>query len=186
MFHEAVELVFKEGTELEVTYQDGMVKGYDMSVLFDKYPQLKRLENRDFFTTGKLVGFYLIVWDDELDIGTDTVYESGWTVRKLPPFPGIAAGRAVLAARAESDMTQKRLAELTGIDQSDISKIERGVANPTVGTLERIAKALGGKLIINIETTQDRSVCVERRLTGGGASDRINPETIIETIIEKE
>ena len=37
-------------------------------------------------------------------------------------------------------------------DQSDISKIERGVANPSVATLERIAAALGGRLTIAIET----------------------------------
>ena len=37
------------------------------------------------------------------------------------------------------------------IDQSDISKIERGVANPSVTTLDRIAAALGGHLSITIE-----------------------------------
>jgi len=38
------------------------------------------------------------------------------------------------------------------MDQSDLSKIERGVANPSVSTLERIANALGGTLSINIVT----------------------------------
>jgi len=33
----------------------------------------------------------------------------------------------------------------------DISKIERGIANPSVATLDRIAKALGGQLAISIE-----------------------------------
>ena len=50
------------------------------------------------------------------------------------------------------NISQKELADLTGIDQSDISKIERGASNPTLGTLERIANALGGKLVISIET----------------------------------
>ena len=57
---------------------------------------------------------------------------------------------AVASARALSGMSQKQLAAATGIDQSDISKIERGVANPSVSTLERIAKALGGQLAIHI------------------------------------
>ncbi len=48
-------------------------------------------------------------------------------------------------------MSQKQLADLTDIDQSDISKIERGVANPSVATPERIATALGGRLSITIE-----------------------------------
>ena len=58
---------------------------------------------------------------------------------------------AVRKARAEAGISQTQLAELTGIDQSDISKIERGVANPSVSTLQRIAKALGGRLTITID-----------------------------------
>ena len=64
--------------------------------------------------------------------------------------PGQAA-QAVAAARAQSGLSQIQLAALTGIDQSDLSKIERGVSNPSVLTLERIAKALGGNLQISIK-----------------------------------
>ncbi|MBQ6239558.1 MAG: XRE family transcriptional regulator [Firmicutes bacterium] len=39
---------------------------------------------------------------------------------------------------------------ISGIDQSDISKIERGVANPSVDTLNRLAVAMGGRLEISI------------------------------------
>ena len=42
-------------------------------------------------------------------------------------------GNAVAAARAKKGISQKELSEATGIDQSDLSKIERGVANPSVG-----------------------------------------------------
>ena len=45
-------------------------------------------------------------------------------------------------------MTQKELATLTGIHQSDISKIENGTANPTVKVLQRLAKGLNKKLVI--------------------------------------
>ena len=58
---------------------------------------------------------------------------------------------AVAEARARKGITQKELAELTDIDQSDISKIERGTANPSIGTLNRIAEALDSKLTIVIE-----------------------------------
>ena len=43
MFHKAIDLKLLEGTSLEVSFQDGVVKRYDMSVLFSKYPQLKQL-----------------------------------------------------------------------------------------------------------------------------------------------
>ena len=150
MFHEALELKFNEGTELEVTFTDGMVKGYDMSCLYDKYPQLRALEDRKLFTSGYLIGPYVIVWNDDLDIETETIYEDGITVREEKLPANQAAASAVAAARAKSGLSQKQLAAITGIDQSDISRIERGAANPSVATLERIAVALGGQLSIQI------------------------------------
>lgn len=150
MFHKALELSFGEGTVVEVTFQDGKVKQYDMSQLYDKYPQLKALEDRDFFLAGKLCGSYGIEWSDELDLETETVYMEGTTVRTLAPAPNIAVGEAVLAARARANMTQKQLSQATGIDQSDISKLERGLSNPSIATLNKIATALGAKLYVSI------------------------------------
>ena len=60
----------------------------------------------------------------------------------------------IRAARSACGYSQKRLSEITEIDQSDISKIERGAANPSVATLKRIASGLGGKLQITIDFTQ--------------------------------
>ena len=50
---------------------------------------------------------------------------------------------AILDARKAANMTQKQLAEMTGIAQSDISKIENGNANPSLKTIERIASGMG-------------------------------------------
>ena len=55
---------------------------------------------------------------------------------------------AVIQARLAAEMTQKQLAERSGIDQRAISRIESGNTNPTVRTLGRIAKGLGKKLKI--------------------------------------
>ena len=55
MFHKSIDVKFLEGTSLEVTFQNGIIKKYDMSLLFEKYPQLKALENRDLFLSGKLI-----------------------------------------------------------------------------------------------------------------------------------
>jgi transcriptional regulator with XRE-family HTH domain len=51
--------------------------------------------------------------------------------------------RELLAARRERGLTQTQLAERTGIDQSDISRIEAGNANPTLQTLATLSAALG-------------------------------------------
>ena len=150
MFHKAVELKYKEGTTLEVSFQSGEIKQYDMAELFDKYPQLKALIDRNLFLSGKLAGPYGIIWNDDLDIETETIYEDGITVGSSSIPYNVSVGNAVLAARAKAGISQKELANLTGIDQSDISKIERGVANPSVNTLNRIAVALGAQLVVSI------------------------------------
>lgn len=51
--------------------------------------------------------------------------------------------QAMIDARKRCNMTQKELAERTGIDQSDISKIETGNANPSLSTLKRLAEGMG-------------------------------------------
>lgn len=63
--------------------------------------------------------------------------------------PEYEAIRAVIAARLEQHMTQKELAEKTGIRQSNISRIESGSTSPTVETLARIAAGLGKQLKID-------------------------------------
>ncbi len=57
--------------------------------------------------------------------------------------------RTLIDARLAAGMTQKQLSEKTGINQSNISKIERGTGNPSIATLERIASALGKKVSIS-------------------------------------
>lgn len=62
--------------------------------------------------------------------------------------PEYEAVRAVIAARLENHMTQKELAEKTGIRQSNISRIESGASSPTIDTLSRIAAGMGKRLKI--------------------------------------
>ena len=50
--------------------------------------------------------------------------------------------RQLAARRRERHLTQKQLAELSGIDQAEISRIERGQANPTTATLGALTRAL--------------------------------------------
>lgn len=57
--------------------------------------------------------------------------------------------QALIDARKRCNMTQKELAEKTGIDQSDISKIETGNANPALSTLKRLAE--GMDMVLKLE-----------------------------------
>ena len=55
---------------------------------------------------------------------------------------------SLIDARKLSNVTQKQLADATGIAQSDISKIENGSGNPTIKILKRLADGLGMNLKI--------------------------------------
>ena len=44
--------------------------------------------------------------------------------------------KAIISARSEQNLTQKELAQKTGIRQSNISRIENGNCSPTVATLQ--------------------------------------------------
>ena len=75
---------------------------------------------------------------------TDPEFRACWQADEAE----FAARRAIIEARMESDMTQAQLAEASGIDQRVISRIETGNANPTVGTLGKLAQGFGKKLEI--------------------------------------
>ena len=56
--------------------------------------------------------------------------------------------RAIVDARTYQNLTQKELAERTGINQADISKLENGTRNPSVNLLKRLADGMGMALRI--------------------------------------
>lgn len=56
--------------------------------------------------------------------------------------------RAITTARTSQNLTQKELAERTGISQADISKLENGTRNPSVNLLKRLADGMGMALKI--------------------------------------
>ena len=57
--------------------------------------------------------------------------------------PERAIIQAIIDARRDSGLTQKELSQRTGITQSDISKMEKGNANPSIRTLQRLASGMG-------------------------------------------
>jgi transcriptional regulator with XRE-family HTH domain len=51
-------------------------------------------------------------------------------------------GKKIRVLRTEADLTQEIVAEMTGLDRTYISGIERGVRNPSLKNIEKLAKAL--------------------------------------------
>ena len=62
--------------------------------------------------------------------------------------PEMVVIRAIVEARTSQNITQKELAERTGINQADISKLENGTRNPSVNLLKRLADGMGMALKI--------------------------------------
>jgi transcriptional regulator with XRE-family HTH domain len=58
----------------------------------------------------------------------------------------VDAAASVRKARRRAGLTQRRLAELTGVAQPTIAKVERGSAVPRVDTLARLLAACGEEI----------------------------------------
>ena len=56
--------------------------------------------------------------------------------------------QAMIDARNNQNLTQKELSRLSNIDQANISKIERGIYNPSINVLRRLADAMNMDLKI--------------------------------------
>lgn len=64
--------------------------------------------------------------------------------------PEYEIARQLIKARLEQGITQKELAARIGTRQSNISRIERGQQNTSIGLLNKVAKGLGKKLNVSI------------------------------------
>ncbi|HBP37792.1 MAG TPA: transcriptional regulator [Clostridiales bacterium] len=56
----------------------------------------------------------------------------------------------LIQARIDSGMTQAQLADLVGTKQSDISRLESGAYNPSIGFLRKVARGLGKSLDVRL------------------------------------
>jgi transcriptional regulator with XRE-family HTH domain len=89
----------------------------------------------------------------------------------------IALGRLIIALRGDLALSQEQLAFDAGVDRTRMGEIERGEANPTIDTLDKIARVLGqtlGSLIIQAE---DREGDAGRR-----PAPTVNPEFVDRTV----
>ena len=60
--------------------------------------------------------------------------------------PEYKLAHSLIKARLAKKMTQAELAEKSGVNQVIIARLESGTANPTVGTVNRVANTLGKEL----------------------------------------
>lgn len=141
-----------ENSTLLVLFWNGIEKTYDMKRLYPLFPQFKVFEENEHIFNSVVVdpGGYGISWNDDLDLDAEDIWEDGIQTGRVQEMDlATELAETVVKARDMAGMTQKQLAEATGIYQADISKIERGISNPSLLTLKRLADGMGMKLKID-------------------------------------
>ena len=70
------------------------------------------------------------------------------SVRAAAVPPALAVALQVRRLRDEQGLTQAALAARVGVSQQQIAKLERPGGNPSVGTLAKVAAALGCQIVV--------------------------------------
>ena len=145
MTHRIQTVTARENYIVEALFYSGEIKQYDMKSLFTVFPQFLVFQTvAGLFQKVQVdAGGYGISWNDELDLDAETIWEGGVLIeRQKEPDLNHLLAYQLLLARESANITQKELAEKTGIYQADISKLERGLGNPSLSTLKRLAEGL--------------------------------------------
>jgi transcriptional regulator with XRE-family HTH domain len=80
---------------------------------------------------------------------------------------GLAAALAVRWARQDAGLTQGELGKRAGVTQQQIAKLEDPDENPSLETLEKIARALGRGLNVTLESVARISIPPAPRVVSG-------------------
>jgi len=91
MFHKVKTVNALPDYRLSVQFAEGVTKIYNVKPLFDKWTSFKTLENSpELFCDVEVdVGGYGVIWNDDLDLSCDELFENGETVET--PFDGLMA-----------------------------------------------------------------------------------------------
>jgi len=89
MFHKIKHVAPLTDYKLSVQFCEGITKLYDIKPLLEKLPVFETLKENQalFYNVAVDVGGYGVVWDDELDLSCDELWQNGCTVKT--PFDGL-------------------------------------------------------------------------------------------------
>ena len=91
MFHKIKDVTPLPDFKLSVQFSEGVTKIYDIKELFDKIPVFIKLKENplSFFDVVVDTGGYGIVWNDDIDLSCDELWDIGVVVKT--PFDGLMA-----------------------------------------------------------------------------------------------
>lgn len=78
-FHTIKEVKPLDNLVLEIIFTNGTRKKYNVKPLMEKWEIFKELQNIELFNKVKVdIGGYGIVWNDELDLSSEEVWNNGY------------------------------------------------------------------------------------------------------------
>lgn len=133
-------------------FYSGDVRKYDMSEAItmdiDGFGILK--DSKEFNGISVSNNGNSVSWKCGLSLDAMTIFQDGQRVDFYYPKPKYTFARLFSYYRLFNKVTQKKVEELTGITQSDVSKYERGEGNPSLDTLSRLAESVGKAVDIRL------------------------------------
>ena len=152
MFHKITSLATLPDYILLVGFANGEFKQFDLKPLINKYPPFATLKDVGGLYEQAAIdaGGYGIVWNDDLDVSAEGIYEKG--ILYAPPDDIEKYRQSLLAelvkARQNAGLSQKQLEILSGIAQPCIARTEKGTTDPKLSTLLKMLEPLGLTLSI--------------------------------------
>lgn len=90
MFHKIKNVTALPDYKILIQFSEGVTKIYNVKELIEKNPMFKNLKNEELFYNVEVdVGGYGIIWNDDIDISCDELFEKGKTIET--PFDGLMA-----------------------------------------------------------------------------------------------
>jgi len=89
------------------------------------------------------------------EIEEEAQAEGPHAVRQLEQFrEEFSLASQLIQSRRAGKLSQRRLAELSGVPQSEISRIETGASNPTYATITALLRPLGKRIALVDDATR--------------------------------
>src|SRR5271168_5270279 len=117
------------------------------------------------------------------DIELEAENEGPQAVRELEQFrQEFSLASQLIESRRQGKLSQRQLAKLSGVPQSEISRIETGASNPTYATITALLRPLGKRVQLvddrsTVATRSNRRARAKTRVTTTSTSRRRKPAT---------
>ena len=156
MFHKITSLATLPDFVLLVGFQNGEYKQFDLKPYIDKYQPFRSLKDiNGLYEQAKIdVGGFGIVWNDDLDVSAEGIYEQGVSCSEPNDIEEYKQKliTELVKARNNIGVSQKQLEILSGVAQPCIARTEKGTTDPKLSTLLKMLEPLG--LTLTITTKQ--------------------------------